>query len=43
MSESAAMKLVRRVRKPGSTAPARIRVYRKPLLTEHEDLLWEVE
>ena len=39
VSESAAIKLVRRVRETGSTAPARIGGYRKPLLAGHEDLL----
>ena len=42
VSESAAIKLVRRVRETGSTAPARIGGYRKPLLAEHEDLLREL-
>ncbi len=39
VSESAAIKLVRRVREAGSTAPARIDGYRKPLLAGHEELL----
>ena len=39
VSESAAIKLVRRVRETGSTAPARIGGYRKPLLAGHEELL----
>ena len=42
VSESAAIKLVRRVRETGSTAPARIGGYRKPLLAGHEDLLREL-
>ena len=42
VSESAAIKLVRRVRETGSPAPARIGGYRKPLLAEHEDLLREL-
>ncbi len=42
VSESAAIKLVRRVRKTGSTAPARIGGYRKPLLAGHETLLREL-
>ena len=37
--QSAAIKLVRRARETGSTAPARIGGYRKPLLAGHEDLL----
>jgi transposase len=39
VSESAAIKLVRRARETGSTAPARICGYRKPLLAGHEALL----
>ncbi len=39
VSESAAIKLVRRVRETGSTAPARISGYRKLLLAGREDLL----
>ena len=39
VSASAAIKLVRHVRETGSTAPARIGGYRRPLLEEHEDLL----
>ena len=39
VSASAAIKLVRRARETGSTAPARIGGYRKPLLAGHEDLL----
>lgn len=42
VSEAAAIKLVRRVRETGSTAPARIGGYRKPLLAGHEDLLREL-
>ncbi len=42
VSESAAIKLIRRVRETGSTAPARIGGYRKPLLAEHEELLREL-
>ena len=42
VSESAAIKLVRRVRETGSMAPARIGGYRKPLLVGHEDLLREL-
>ena len=42
VSESAAIKLIRRVRETGSAAPARIGGYRKPLLAGHEDLLREL-
>ena len=42
VSASAAIKLVRRVRETGSTAPARIGGYRKPLLADHEALLREL-
>jgi putative transposase len=42
VSASAAIKLVRRVRETGSTAPARIGGYRKPLLEGHEGLLREL-
>lgn len=42
VSGSAAIKLVRRVRETGSTAPALIGGYRKPLLAGHEDLLREL-
>lgn len=42
VSPSAAIKLVRRVRETGSTEPARIGGYRKPLLAGHEDLLREL-
>jgi transposase len=38
VSASAAIKLMRRVRETGSTEPARIGGYRKPLLAGHEDL-----
>jgi transposase len=41
VSPSAAVKIVRRARETGSTAPARIGGYRKPLLAGHEDLLRE--
>jgi putative transposase len=39
VSASAAIKLVRRVRETGSTEPAKIGGYRKPLLAGHEHLL----
>ena len=42
VSPSAAIKLVRRVRETGSTAPAKIGGYRKPLLAGHEELLREL-
>ena len=42
VSESATIKLIRRVRETGSTAPARIGGYRKLLLAGHEDLLREL-
>ena len=42
VSASAAVELVRRVRKTGSAAPARIGGYRKPLLAGREDLLREL-
>jgi transposase len=42
VSASATIKLVRRVRETGSTAPAKIGGYRKPLLAGHEDLLREL-
>lgn len=42
VSASAAIKLVRRVRETGSTAPAKIGGYRKPLLAGQEDLLREL-
>lgn len=42
VSESAVIKLVRRVCETGSTAPAQIGGYRKPLLAGHGDLLREL-
>ena len=42
VSASAAIKLIRRVRATGSTAPARIGGYRRPLLDGHEMLLREL-
>ena len=42
VSECAAIKLVPRVRETGSTEPARISGYRKPLLAGHETLLREL-
>ena len=42
MSASAAIKLGRRVRETGSTAPGKIGGHRKPLLAGHEDLLREL-
>jgi transposase len=42
VSASAAIKLVRRVRETGSTAPAKVGGYRKQLLAGHEDLLREL-
>ncbi|MBV8523562.1 MAG: transposase [Acetobacteraceae bacterium] len=42
VSASAAIKLVRRVRETGSTEPAKIGGYRKPMLAGHEDLLREL-
>jgi transposase len=42
VSASAAIRLVRRVRETGSTEPARIGGYRKPLLAGHEGLLREL-
>jgi putative transposase len=39
---SAAIKLMQRVRRTGSTAPAKIGGYRKPLLAGHEDVLREL-
>ena len=42
VSASAAIKLMRRVRETGSTAPAKIGGYRKPVLAGHEDLLREL-
>jgi len=37
VSASAAIKLMQRVRQPGSTAPAKIGGYRRPLLETHAD------
>ena len=42
VSPSAAIKLVQRVRKTGSTAPGKIGGYRKPLLADHEAVLREL-
>jgi transposase len=42
VSASAAIKLVRRVRDTGSTEPARIGGYRKPMLADHGELLCEL-
>lgn len=42
VSISAAIKLVRRVRETGSTEPAQIGGYRKPLLAGHEAVLREL-
>jgi putative transposase len=42
VSPSAACRLVRRVRATGSTAPAKIGGYRKPLLAGQEELLREL-
>jgi transposase len=39
VSASAAIKLVRRVRETGSTEPAKMGGYRKPLLAGYEELL----
>ena len=39
VSASAAIKLVRRVRQTGSTAPAKIGGYRRPILEPHADTL----
>src|ERR671910_944008 len=39
VSPSAAIALMRRVRATGSTAPAQIGGYRRPLLAGHEELL----
>jgi len=39
VSASAAIKLMQRVRRTGSTEPARIGGYRKPLLDQHESVL----
>lgn len=42
VSASAAIKLVRRVRETGNSAPAKIGGYRKPLLAGHEEMLREI-
>ena len=42
VSPSAAVKLMRRVHETGSTAPARIGGYRRPLLEPHADKLREL-
>ena len=42
VSPSAAIKLMQRVRETGSTAPARIGGYRRPLLEPHADALREL-
>src|ERR687886_1392456 len=42
VSASAAIKLLRRMRETGSTAPAKIGGYRKPLLDKHEGVLREL-
>ena len=42
VSASAAIKLMRRVRETGSTDPAKIGGYRKPLLAGHEEVLGEL-
>src|SRR5438132_1407557 len=42
VSPSAAIKLMRRVRETGSTAPAKIGGHRKPLLAAHADVLREL-
>lgn len=42
VNASAAIKLMRRVRETGSTAPAQIGSYRKPLLAGQEDFLCEL-
>ena len=42
VSASAAIKLIRRVRATGGTAPARVGGYRRPLLDGHEMLLREL-
>ena len=39
VSPSAAVKLVRRVRESGSSAPARFGGHRRPMLDEHEALV----
>ena len=42
VSPSAAVKLMQRVRQTGSTAPAQIGGYRRPLLEPYADLLREI-
>jgi transposase len=42
VSAAAAVNIVRRARQTGSTAPARIGGYRRPLLADHEGLLREL-
>lgn len=42
VSPSTAIKLMQRVRATGSTAPAKIGGYRRPLLAGHEDVLREL-
>ncbi len=42
VSASAAIKLVRRMRETGSTEPARVGGYRRPLLAGHGELLREL-
>jgi transposase len=42
VSPSSAIKLMQRVRRTGSTAPAKIGGYRRPLLDGHEALLREL-
>src|SRR5215210_8950899 len=42
VSPSSAIKLMQRVRATGSTAPAKIGGYRRPLLDRHEALLREL-
>src|SRR3954453_5628874 len=42
VSASAAIKLVQRVRETGSTAPAKIGGYRRPILEPHSDTLREI-
>ena len=42
MSASAAIKLLQRVRETGSTAPAKIGGYRRPILEPHADTLREI-
>jgi transposase len=42
VSASAAIKLMQRVRQTGSTEPAKIGGYRRPLLEKHTDVLWTI-